>query len=55
MPAKKSIITLPKEERAVLEVPRDREWEFEPQIVAKHRREWRGFNDKILSLCGLGL
>ena len=36
-------------------VPRDRDGEFEPQIVAKHQREWRGFDDKILSMYGLGL
>jgi transposase-like protein len=38
-----------------IEVPRDRDGEFEPQIVAKHQREWRGFDDKILSMYGLGL
>src|SRR5215471_15468382 len=31
-----------------IEVPRDREGGFGPQTVAKHRREWRGFDDKIL-------
>jgi transposase-like protein len=38
-----------------IEVPRDREGEFEPKIVPKHQREWRGFDDKILSMYGLGL
>jgi transposase-like protein len=38
-----------------IEVPRDRDGEFEPQIVGKHQREWRGFDDKILSMYGLGL
>ena len=38
-----------------IEVPRDRDGEFEPQIVAKHQREWRGFDDKILSMYALGL
>ena len=38
-----------------IEVPRDRDGEFEPQIVAKHQREWRGFDDKILSMYSLGL
>ena len=37
------------------EVPRDRDGEFEPQIVAKRQREQRGFDDKILSMYGLGL
>jgi len=38
-----------------IEVPRDRNGEYEPQIVPKHQREWRGFDDKILSMYGLGL
>ena len=38
-----------------IEVPRDREGEFEPAIIPKHQREWRGFDDKILSMYGLGL
>ena len=36
-------------------VPRDRDSEYEPQIVAKHQREWRGFDDKILSMYSLGM
>jgi transposase-like protein len=38
-----------------IEVPRDREGSFEPQIVPKHQREFRGFDDKILSMYALGL
>jgi transposase-like protein len=38
-----------------IEVPRDREGNFEPQIVPKHQREFRGFDDKILSMYALGL
>jgi transposase-like protein len=38
-----------------IKVPRDREGEFEPQTVPKNQREWRGFDDKILSKYGLGL
>jgi transposase-like protein len=38
-----------------IEVPRDREGEFEPQIIPKHQREWRGFDDKILSMYSLGM
>ena len=38
-----------------IEVPRDRDGEFGPQIIPKHQREWRGFDDKILSMYGLGL
>jgi transposase-like protein len=39
----------------IIEVPRDREGAFEPQIVPKHQREFRGFDDKILSMYALGL
>jgi transposase-like protein len=38
-----------------IEVPRDREGDFEPKIVPKHQRDWRGFDEKILSMYGLGL
>jgi transposase-like protein len=38
-----------------IEVPRDREGRFEPQIVPKHQREFRGFDDKIPSMYALGL
>ena len=38
-----------------IDVPRDRDGEYDPQIVAKRQREWRGFGDKILSMHGLGL
>ncbi|GHU90794.1 hypothetical protein FACS189476_11140 [Spirochaetia bacterium] len=38
-----------------IEIPRDREGAFEPQIIPKHQREWRGFDDKILSMYALGL
>ncbi|GMO53179.1 MAG: IS256-like element ISSod18 family transposase [Treponemataceae bacterium] len=38
-----------------IEIPRDREGTFEPQIVPKHQREFRGFDDKILSMYAPGL
>ena len=35
--------------------PRDRNGEFEPQIVRKHQTRWTGFDDKILSLYARGM
>ena len=37
-----------------IEVPRDRDGEFEPKVIPKHQREWRGFDQKILSMDALG-
>ena len=38
-----------------IEVPRDREGEFEPKIVGKHQRRFSGFDDKILSMYARGM
>jgi len=38
-----------------IEVPRDREGEFEPKIVPKHQRRFDGFDDKILSMYARGM
>lgn len=38
-----------------IEVPRDRDGQFEPQIIPKHQREFKGFDDKILSMYALGM
>lgn len=38
-----------------IEVPRDREATFEPTIVPKHQRDFKGFDDKILSLYARGV
>jgi putative transposase len=38
-----------------LEIPRDRDSAFEPQIVKKHQRRFDGFDDLILSLYSRGL
>jgi putative transposase len=38
-----------------IEVPRDRNGEFEPKIIPKHQRRFTGFNDKIISMYGLGM
>ena len=37
-----------------IDTPRDRDGEFEPQIIAKHQRRLPGFNDKVLYLYGQG-
>lgn len=38
-----------------LEVPRDREGTFEPQLVPKHQRHFNGFDDKIVSMYARGM
>lgn len=38
-----------------LQIPRDREAEFEPVIIKKHQRRFDGFDDLILSLYSRGL
>jgi len=37
-----------------IEVPRDREGQFEPQLVGKHQRRLPGFDEKVLYLYGQG-
>lgn len=36
-------------------VPRDRNGDFDPQIVPKHALRLAGFNEQILSLCARGM
>src|SRR5919106_2776901 len=38
-----------------LDVPRDREGTFEPQLIPKHARRFTGFDDKILALYARGM
>ena len=38
-----------------IEIPRDRDGTFEPQLVAKHQTRWDGFDDKIISLYSRGM
>ena len=38
-----------------IEVPRDRNGDFEPRIVGKHQRRFSGFDDKILSMYARGM
>jgi putative transposase len=38
-----------------LEVPRDRNGEFDPKIVPKHTRRLEGFNERIIALYARGM
>ena len=38
-----------------LDIPRDRQGGFEPQLIGKHQTRWRGFDDKIVSLYARGM
>jgi len=38
-----------------LDIPRDRNAEFDPKIVAKHQRDITGIEDKVISLYGKGM
>ena len=38
-----------------IEVPRDREGEFEPRLIGKHERHFTGFDDKIIALYARGM
>ena len=38
-----------------IEIPRDRQGSFEPQLIPKHQTRWAGFDEKILSLYARGM
>ena len=38
-----------------IEVPRDREGTFEPQLIPKHERRFTGFDDKVIALYARGM
>ena len=38
-----------------IEVPRDREGSFEPQIIGKHERRFTGFDQKIIAMYARGM
>ena len=38
-----------------IDVPRDRNSTFEPQLIGKHQTRFEGFDDKILSMYALGM
>ena len=41
--------------RIALEVPRDRQGSFDPQLIAKYQRRFPGFDEKIVSMYARGL
>ena len=41
--------------RIALEIPRDRQGSFDPQLIAKYQRRFPGFDEKIVSLYARGL
>ena len=38
-----------------IEIPRDRDGSFEPQLIFKHQTRWTGLDDKIISLYARGM
>jgi len=38
-----------------IDVPRDREGDFEPKLIAKHERHFTGFDDKIIAMYARGM
>ena len=43
------------ETRLTLDIPRDRDGSFEPQLIAKHQRRLPGFDERVISLYARGL
>ena len=41
--------------RLALDIPRDRQGTFDPQLIAKYQRRFPGFDDKIVSLYARGM
>jgi putative transposase len=41
--------------KLAIDVPRDRQASFEPQLIAKHQRRFPGFDDKIVSMYARGM
>ena len=41
--------------KIIIEVPRDRDTEYEPQFVPKGLRRFEGFDDQVISLYGRGM
>ncbi len=41
--------------KLAIDVPRDRQSSFDPQLIAKYQRRFRGFDDKIVSMYARGM
>ncbi len=41
--------------KVTIEVPRDRQGTFEPQLIGKHERRFTGFDDKIIAMYARGM
>ena len=41
--------------QVVIEVPRDRNGEFEPQLIGKHQTRFKGFDEKMISMYARGM
>ena len=37
-----------------IEVPRDRQGSFDPQLIAKYQRRFPGFDERLRRVCGVG-
>jgi putative transposase len=51
--SKKTVIT--DDGNIQIDVPRDRNGEFEPQIIQKHQKRFTGFDQKIISMYSFGM
>ncbi len=49
----KTVVT--KQGKITIDVPRDRDGSFEPVLIPKHARRFRGFDDSIISLYARGM
>ncbi|MDJ0391707.1 transposase, partial [Roseomonas sp. E05] len=50
---RKSVVT--DSGKLALEIPRDRQASFEPQLIAKYQRRFPGFDDKVISMYARGM
>ena len=50
---KKTVVT--ENSKLTLDIPRDRQSTFDPQLIAKYQRRFPGFDDKIISMYARGM